>query len=84
MSFVYSVGEYEVYLREGNGFIFYGYEHFANEFSPAKMTSLNLPGLDMALIPFFLLFLFSFLILYCTIVFYSDIQGEISYPIQNN
>lgn len=40
----YSVGEYELYLKEGSAFIFYGFEKFAQEFSPDKMATLNLPG----------------------------------------
>ncbi|CAD5115467.1 DgyrCDS4439 [Dimorphilus gyrociliatus] len=38
-----SVGEYEIYLNEGSGFIYYGMERFACQLSPSNIASLNLP-----------------------------------------
>lgn len=38
-----SVGEYEIYMNEGSGFIYYGMERFACQLAPSNIASLNLP-----------------------------------------
>ncbi|KAJ8317581.1 hypothetical protein KUTeg_005485 [Tegillarca granosa] len=45
-----SVGEWEIYLVENSGFIFYGMERFLNYIPPAKLSALNIPECTMVYI----------------------------------
>jgi len=40
----FSIGEYELYLRESGAFIFYGTERFLDYLPPHKLASMNLPS----------------------------------------
>ena len=40
-----SVGEWEVYMTESSGFVFYGMEHLLSYIPPSKVSALNIPGL---------------------------------------
>ena len=40
----YSVGEYETYINESSGFLFYGMERFSGYLPPFKIAALNLIG----------------------------------------
>ncbi|XP_041368336.1 cilia- and flagella-associated protein 46-like isoform X2 [Gigantopelta aegis] len=42
-----SVGEWEVYMIESSGFIFYGMEHLLSYIPPSKISALNIPDCTM-------------------------------------
>ena len=43
-SLLCSPAEYEVYMAESSGFVFYGMEHYLAYMPPHKVAATNLPG----------------------------------------